>query len=102
VLGDRRDCRSRALALQPCGKLRGGPGIDRRWWNDGSVAEHRLTGSSVLPSGAITYLRREKAAHGVFYEDGTKGPSGDDILFAGTPIGDFRSSGGNTDGQYFR
>jgi hypothetical protein len=40
-----RDCRSRAFALQPCGKLRGGPGIDRRWWNDGSVAEHRLTGS---------------------------------------------------------
>jgi Tol biopolymer transport system component len=36
---------------------------------------------SVLPSGALAYLRRDKAAHGVFYADGTKGPSGDDIRF---------------------
>ncbi|HEY2466337.1 MAG TPA: hypothetical protein VGI45_00675 [Terracidiphilus sp.] len=36
---------------------------------------------SVLPSGAIAYLRRDKAAHGVFYADGSKGPAGDDIRF---------------------
>lgn len=36
---------------------------------------------SVLPSGAVAYLRRDKAAHGVFYADGSKGPAGKDIRF---------------------
>jgi Tol biopolymer transport system component len=36
---------------------------------------------SVLPSGAIAYLRRDKGAHGVFYADGSKGPAGNDIRF---------------------
>ena len=36
---------------------------------------------SVLPSGAIAWLRRDKAAHGVFYADGSKGPAGLDIRF---------------------
>ena len=36
---------------------------------------------SVLPSGAIAYLRRDKDAHGAFYADGSKGPSGNDVRF---------------------
>jgi Tol biopolymer transport system component len=36
---------------------------------------------SLLPSGVIAYLRRDKAAHGVFYSDGSKGPDGTDIRF---------------------
>ena len=36
---------------------------------------------SVLPTGAIAYLRRDKSAQGVFYADGSKGPSGADIRF---------------------
>jgi Tol biopolymer transport system component len=36
---------------------------------------------SVLPSGAIGYLRRDKVARGVFYADGSKGPAGDDLRF---------------------
>jgi TolB protein len=36
---------------------------------------------SVLPSGIIAYLRRDKNAHGVFYGDGSKGPAGNDIRF---------------------
>ncbi len=36
---------------------------------------------SVLPSGAVAWLRRDKSAHGVFYADGSKGPSGSDIRF---------------------
>lgn len=36
---------------------------------------------SVLPAGAIAYLRRDKTAHGVFYADGSKGPAGNDIRF---------------------
>ena len=36
---------------------------------------------SVLPSGAIGYLRRDAKTHGVFYADGSKGPTGDDIRF---------------------
>ncbi len=34
---------------------------------------------SILPSGKIAWLRRDKAAHGVFYADGNKGPSGEDL-----------------------
>jgi Tol biopolymer transport system component len=36
---------------------------------------------SVLPSGVIGYLRRDKTAHGVFYADGSKGPEGNDLRF---------------------
>jgi Tol biopolymer transport system component len=34
---------------------------------------------SILPSGGIAYLRRDKDERGVFYADGSKGPSGDDL-----------------------
>lgn len=36
---------------------------------------------SLLPSGAVAYLRHDKAEHGVFYADGSKGPAGTDIRF---------------------
>lgn len=34
---------------------------------------------TVLPSGEIAYLRRDKTAKGVFYGTGTPGPKGDDV-----------------------
>jgi Tol biopolymer transport system component len=34
---------------------------------------------SVLPSGEIAYLRRDKTSKGVFYGTGTPGPKGDDV-----------------------
>ena len=34
---------------------------------------------TVLPSGEIAYLRRDKTTHGVFYASGGAGPKGDDI-----------------------
>ncbi|MBV8935809.1 MAG: PD40 domain-containing protein [Alphaproteobacteria bacterium] len=36
--------------------------------------------ASLLPTGKIAWLRRDKAAHGIFYEDGNKGPSGADLF----------------------
>lgn len=36
---------------------------------------------SVLASGGLAYLRRDKNAQGVFYADGAKGPVGNDIRF---------------------
>jgi Tol biopolymer transport system component len=35
---------------------------------------------SILPSGKIAWLRRDKTAHGIVYEDGKKGPSGEDLF----------------------
>ena len=35
---------------------------------------------SIVPSGKLAWLRRDKAAHGVFYGDGNKGPSGADLF----------------------
>ncbi|MBV8867176.1 MAG: PD40 domain-containing protein, partial [Acidobacteriaceae bacterium] len=35
---------------------------------------------SILPSGSIAWLRRDKTAHGILYQDGNKGPSGQDIF----------------------
>ena len=36
---------------------------------------------SLLPSGVVAYLRRDKAAQGIFYSDGGKGPAGKDVRF---------------------
>ena len=36
---------------------------------------------SVLLSGRIVYLRRDKKEHGVFFAEGGKGPSGESVLF---------------------